>query len=288
MDQQCKTCNVQEGCSHKGQPDDRCIEELIRKDRLNKIKKKFLIMSGKGGVGKTTVAVNLAIALSLRGKKTGLLDIDIHGPNVPKMLGLQGKRAAGSGTELSPIFIPPSLKVMSIGFLLEESKDAVIWRGTLKMHVIEQFLTEVSWGESDYLLIDAPPGTGDEPLSIAQLVPEAEAIIVTTGQEVSLLDVSKSITFCRKTGMKIAGLIENMSGFSCPHCGKDINLFKSGGGEQLALKEEIRFLGAIPIDPEIVNCGDNGIAYLKEYPQTRGSDIFKKIAIELGVEEYES
>ncbi|MEQ8169413.1 MAG: Mrp/NBP35 family ATP-binding protein [Candidatus Eremiobacterota bacterium] len=284
MDQQCKTCNFQEGCSHIGHPDDRCMEEIIRKDRLNKIGKKLLVMSGKGGVGKTSVAVNLAIALTMAGKKVGLLDIDIHGPNIPKMLGLEGKRLAEPSGELSPLFIPPSLKVMSIGFLLERSKEAVIWRGPLKMRIIDQFLTEVTWGELDYLLIDAPPGTGDEPLTIAQLIPGAEAIIVTTGQEVSILDVSKSITFCQRTSMKIAGIIENMSGFSCPHCGQEINLFKTGGGEKLAMDEGIRFLGRIPIDPEIVNCGDSGKAYVKEYPHTKGSDVFKKIAIELGVE----
>lgn len=284
MEQQCKTCNFQEGCTHEGHPDDRCMEEIIRKDKLNRVGKKLLVMSGKGGVGKTSVAVNLAMALSLSGKKTGLLDIDIHGPNVPKMLGLQGKRLPEPAGQLSPLFIPPSLKVMSIGFLLEKSEDAVIWRGLLKMRIIEQFLTDVDWGELDYLVIDAPPGTGDEPLSIAQLIPEAEAVIVTTGQEVSILDVSKSITFCRRVKMKISGLIENMSGFSCPHCGEEINLFKSGGGEKLASNEGIRFLGRIPIEPEIVQAGDSGKSYVKEHPQSRGADILKKIAIELEIE----
>jgi len=168
MDPQCGSCKFKKGCAHQGEPDDRCLERVILKERINKIKRKLLVMSGKGGVGKTSVAVNLALSLVAMNKKVGILDVDIHGPNIPKMLGLEGKKAMGSDTGLMPLFVPPSLKVMSIAFLLENSSDAVIWRGPLKMSIIQQFLKDVDWGELDYLIIDAPPGTGDEPLSVAQ------------------------------------------------------------------------------------------------------------------------
>ncbi len=237
----------------------RFIEQKELKKRLSAIKHKILVLSGKGGVGKSTVAVTMAVLLALQGKKVGLLDIDIHGPNVPKMLGVEGRHVSGTEKNLNPYEYMPNLKLMSIAFLLPESDSAVIWRGPLKMHMIEQFLRDVNWGELDYLVVDAPPGTGDEPLSICQLVPDADgAVIVTTPQEVSVLDVRKCITFCRQVNTPVLGVVENMSGFTCPHCGKEVNLFKSGGGETMAKEMGVTFLGSIPIDPEIVEGGDAG------------------------------
>ena len=281
MDSQCNSCNFKTGCEHQGQPDDRCLERFVLKDKISKITRKFLVMSGKGGVGKSSVAVNLALTMVQAGKKVGILDVDIHGPNIPKMLGVEGEKIVSSGESLKPVFMPPGLKIMSIAFLLQNSSDAVIWRGPLKMSVIQQFLKDVDWGELDCLIIDAPPGTGDEPLSIAQLVDDAEAIIVTTPQDVSILDVKKSITFCKKLNMKIAGMVENMSGLSCPHCNKEINLFKSGGGKKLSEELNINFMGKIPIDPEIVNCGDEGTHYVKKYPQSTAAKSFKDIVSNL-------
>ncbi len=237
----------------------RFIEQKELKKRLSAIKHKILVLSGKGGVGKSTVAVNMAVLLALQGKKVGLLDIDIHGPNVPKMLGVEGRHISGTEKNLNPYEYMPNLKLMSIAFLLAEPDSAVIWRGPLKMHMIEQFLRDVNWGELDYLVVDAPPGTGDEPLSICQLVPDADgAVIVTTPQEVSVLDVRKCITFCRQVNTPVLGVVENMRGFTCPHCGKEVNLFKSGGGETMAKEMGVTFLGSIPIDPEIVEGGDAG------------------------------
>lgn len=237
----------------------RAESEKELKKRLSAIKHKILVLSGKGGVGKSTVAVNISVLLALQGKKVGLLDIDIHGPNVPKMLGVEGRHVSGVENSLNPYEYMPNLKLMSIAFLLPESDSAVIWRGPLKMHMIEQFLRDVNWGELDYLVVDAPPGTGDEPLSICQLVPDADgAVIVTTPQEVSVLDVRKCITFCRQVNTPVLGVVENMSGFTCPHCGKNVDLFKSGGGEKMAKEMGVTFLGSIPIDPEIVQGGDAG------------------------------
>jgi ATP-binding protein involved in chromosome partitioning len=229
---------------------------------LEGIKHRLVIMSGKGGVGKSTVASNLATALSLKGYEVGLLDVDIHGPSIPKMLGLGGRRITGEDGGLLPVFAMPNLIVMSIGFLLREDDAPVIWRGPLKMGVIRQFLEEVKWGDLDYLIVDLPPGTGDEPLSIAQLMPQSDAIIVTTPQDVALLSVRKSINFAKTLKMKIVGIVENMSSLACPHCGKKIDLFKTGGGEKAAIDFSIPFLGQIPIDPKIVEEGDKGIPFI--------------------------
>jgi Mrp family chromosome partitioning ATPase len=229
---------------------------------LEGIKHRLVVMSGKGGVGKSTVASNLAIALSLKGYEVGLLDVDIHGPSIPKMLGLGGRKITGGDDGLLPVFAMPNLIVMSIGFLLREDDAPVIWRGPLKMGAIRQFLEEVKWGDLDYLIVDLPPGTGDEPLSIAQLMPESDTIIVTTPQDVALLSVRKSINFAKTLKMKIVGIVENMSGLACPHCGKKIDLFKTGGGEKAAADFSIPFLGRIPIDPRIVEEADKGIPFI--------------------------
>jgi len=244
-------------------------------DGMKRIKYKLVVMSGKGGVGKSTVAANLAAALADAGRKVGLMDIDIHGPNIPKMLGLEGARIDAGTGGIVPVTARKNLKVMSMAFLLDSTDKAVIWRGPLKIHLIRQFLSDVDWGNLDYLIVDLPPGTGDEPLSIAQNIPTgSHAVLVTTPQEVSLLDVSKSVTFARQLNMKIAGLIENMSGFACPHCGKNIDIFKSGGGERLAARSGIPFLGSIPIDSGIVSGGDTGKTFLADNPDSEAGKAF--------------
>lgn len=221
--------------------------------------KSILVLSGKGGVGKSTVAANLAISLSLQGYATGLLDTDFHGPSIPKLLGMEGTTLTSpDGKRLNPAEIG-SLKVISVDFMLSSRTDAVIWRGPMKMNVIKQLFEDVNWGELDYMIIDCPPGTGDEPLSVVQLIPEPTgAVIVTTPQEISLSDVRRSIQFCHTLKLPVLGVIENMSGFVCPHCGERTELFGSGGGERMASEMGVPFLGRIPIEPEIVSSGDSG------------------------------
>lgn len=232
-------------------------EELIR-CKLLKIKNKLIVMSGKGGVGKSSVATYLSLALAQKGFQVGLLDIDLHGPSIPKMLGLQGVLDITEQKEILPHAYRPNLKVVSIESMLEDADSAMIWRGPLKHGVIQQFLVDCKWDDLDFLVIDCPPGTGDEPLSIARLIPDAKAIIVTTPQEVALADVRKSINFCRKVSLDIAGLVENMSGLFCPHCREHIPIFGTGGGHRTSLQMRIPFLGALPFDPAVVEGGDLG------------------------------
>jgi ATP-binding protein involved in chromosome partitioning len=237
-------------------------ETLELQHRMAEIQHKLLVLSGKGGVGKSTVAVNLAVALAKAGRQVGLLDVDIHGPSVPKLTGLEAQTVHSDGVGVLPVRVADNLAVMSIGFLLTSKADAVIWRGPLKYNVIRQFLKDVAWGTLDYLVIDCPPGTGDEPLSVAQLAgPNAEAIIVTTPQDLSVSDVRRCVTFCRQVNLPILGVLENMSGFTCPQCGTRIDLFKVGGGETLAHETKVPFLGRIPFDPEIVVSGDSGAPF---------------------------
>jgi len=228
---------------------------------LKDIKHVLIVASGKGGVGKTTIAVNLATALSQKGHKVGILDADITGPNVPKMVGLEGQRPDYNEElkKIIPVESPQGVKVISMEFLLEDNTDAIIWRGPLKMGAINQFLGDVKWDALDFLIIDLPPGTSDEPLSIAQMIPEADGvIIVTTPQEVALLDVRKSINFVKKVGLKVIGIVENMSGFKCPHCSEVVNIFGIDGGKNAAKEFNLPFLGAIPLNPEIVPLADAG------------------------------
>ncbi len=245
----------------KGPPPDpaKAAQEASIKVNLAHIKHKILVMSGKGGVGKSTVAVNLAKGLANRGYKVGLMDVDLHGPSIPRMLGLFGLAEAKQDA-IYPLPVGENLKVISIEVLMAEKDQALIWRGPLKISLIKQFISDVAWDSLDYLIVDAPPGTGDEPLSVAQTIPDAKAIVVTTPQEISLADVRKSINFCRQVDMEILGLIENMSGLVCPHCGKEIDLFHSGGGFGLAQHQQLDFLGAVPIDPSVVISADNGRA----------------------------
>jgi ATP-binding protein involved in chromosome partitioning len=245
--------------------------------RMNQIKHKILILSGKGGVGKSTVAVNLAVSLALTGKKVGLLDIDIHGPSIPKILNLEGNNLQTAEDMILPIEMLDNLKVISMGFLLRGSSDAVIWRGPMKYQMIKQFLKDVQWGDLDFLIVDSPPGTGDEPLSIVQLLEHADgAIIVTTPQEVALSDVRKCITFCRQLNLPVLGVLENMSGFICPKCGQETKVFKSGGGEIMANEMHVPFLSRIPIDPQVVEACDSGKPFVYQYKQTQTAKAFER------------
>jgi Mrp family chromosome partitioning ATPase len=227
-------------------------------DNLAQIGHTLAVISGKGGVGKSTVAANLATALAMRGHDVGLLDVDIHGPNIPKLLGVEDVRVSGDEDSIIPATTPSGLKVMSMAFLLQDKNLPVIWRGPLKMNVIRQFLGDVQWGPLDYLIIDLPPGTGDEPLSIAQLIPGGHSVVVTTPQDVALLDARKAVMFARQVNMSVLGVIENMSGFTCPHCGEPIELFKQGGGRRAAEELDVPFLGAVPLDPAVAASGDAG------------------------------
>ncbi len=251
-------------------------QEQIR-DRMGQIKHEVLVLSGKGGVGKSTIAANVAIALSLEGKKVGLLDIDIHGPSIPKILNLEGRGLqADKDQNIMPVTVSDTLKVMSIGFMLAHQDDAVIWRGPRKYGVIKQFLKDVNWGELDFLVIDSPPGTGDEPLAIVQLLEHADgAIIVTTPQDVALSDVRKGITFCRNLNLPVLGVLENMSGFVCPKCGECTDIFKSGGGKTMAENMSVPFLGRIPIDPDIVRACDSGRPYVEQYSTSHAAQAIK-------------
>ncbi|MFO8082874.1 MAG: Mrp/NBP35 family ATP-binding protein [Desulfobacterales bacterium] len=249
------------------------LQDQLIESSLSKIKHKLIVMSGKGGVGKSSIAANIAVGLSKRGYKTGLMDVDLHGPSIAGIMGIEGL------LEITPdkFAIPKSvngLEVVSMQSLLktEDRDKAVIWRGPAKTGVIRQFIGDVQWGELDYLIIDSPPGTGDEPLTVAQSVPDAQAVIVTTPQDVALSDVRKSINFCRVVNLKIFGLVENMGPFVCPCCGKTIELFSCGGGERTARQMGIDFLGSLPFDPSVVKACDAGITKIE---QNRESDFYK-------------
>lgn len=253
-------------------------QDLVIKANLSQIKKKYFVMSGKGGVGKSSVAANLAVCLAEQGSKVGLLDVDLHGPSIPRMLGLEGQLLIGEDRSIQPQPYNDRLLVVSIESMLSDHDDAIIWRGPKKLNAIRQFVSDVSWGPLDYLIIDSPPGTGDEPLAVAQNIHGARAIVVTTPQEVSLADVRKSIRFLGKVGMEVAGLVENMSGFICPHCGERTDLFGSGGGRVLAEALELRFLGAIPLDDGVVPSADKGRPFILEAPSSEFSRAIKEIA----------
>ena len=252
-------------------------EEKKVEKTLATIKNRLLVFSGKGGVGKSTVSTNLSLALAKKGLKVGLLDVDIHGPNIAKMLGVEDKKLDISPEGIKPVKAAENVKLVSMSFLLHDPNLPVIWRGPMKMKAIQQFLGDVDWGELDWLIIDSPPGTGDEPLSVAQLIPATGAIVVTTPQEVSLMDSRKAVAFAHKLNLRIVGIIENMSGMVCPHCGKKINLFKEGGGEKVSLEFGIPFLGRIPLEPEIVTSGDEGKPFVIHQPGSAASKAFADI-----------
>lgn len=246
---------------------------------LGKIKNKILVMSGKGGVGKSTVSVNLALSLAQKGHKVGLMDVDIHGPDVIRMLNLTGtlEPPKSANDLVAPLSYNGNLKVVSLEYMMKDRDEAIIWRGPLKIQAIRQFVADFDWGELDYLIIDAPPGTGDEPLSVAQTIPLVKAIVVTTPQKVALADVRKSINFCKTVNVEIVGVIENMSGFVCPHCNETVDIFKSGGGEQMAREFDLAFLGRIPMDPKVVAAGDDGKPYLSSEEQSPSVTAFSSI-----------
>jgi len=245
---------------------------------LARIKNKIMVMSGKGGVGKTSTSVNLSIALANKGFKVGIMDVDLHGPDVPRMLGLEGMLGLSKNKKLEPMRSIKNLKAVSIESLTSSKDDAIIWRGPIKYSAIKQFIGDVEWGDLDFLVIDSPPGTGDEPLTIAQTITDAKAVIITTPQEVSLADVRKSISFCKTVKMEIFGLVENMSGFECPHCHENVDIFGSGGGERTATEAGIRFLGKVPFDQKVVACGDSGTSIQEKYADSPVSKAITDIA----------
>jgi ATP-binding protein involved in chromosome partitioning len=243
------------GCS--GQPTaDPQNQNIV--NTLSRIKNKLLVMSGKGGVGKSSIATNLAVALAGKGFSTGLLDVDLHGPSVAGMLGIKGILDVNENKKVVPKIVNDHLKAVSMQSLMQDPDQAVIWRGPAKTGIIRQFIADVYWGDLDFLIVDSPPGTGDEPLSVAQTITGAKALIVTTPQEVALADVRKSINFCRTINMQIAGLVENMGPFACPCCGETVELFKSRGGRVTAETMGVDFLGSLPFDPQVVKACDEG------------------------------
>ena len=269
---QCPSGKSCESCGGKCHDDTRKVHE-----NLLGVKHIYLVLSGKGGVGKSTVAVNLAMSLMLQGKQVGLLDVDFHGPSIPKMLGLEGSQLYGEDEKLLPVPLD-NLKVMSIGFTLPDQDHAVVWRGAMKHGIIKQLLGDVLWGDLDALVIDTPPGTGDEPLSICQLLPNADgAILVTTPQQVSATDVSKSLNFLSQLSFPVLGIVENMSGFVCPHCGEITEIFSKGAGEELAKKYGVPFLGRLPIDPKVCEGGDSGVPFVQRYEDSVVAKEFQKV-----------
>ena len=245
---------------------------------MQDIKHTILVMSGKGGVGKSTVAVNIALGLAEKGYEVGILDVDIHGPNIAKMLGIEDRVLEADGNEIEPVEVIPHLKAISLALAGYGHDTPIIWRGPLKMGAIKQFLADVRWGSLDYLIIDSPPGTGDEPLSVCQLIPKMDgAVIVTTPQDVAILDSRKSINFARQLQIPVLGVVENMSGFICPHCDKEVDLFGTGGGERAAEDMGVPFLGRIPMDPRIVKSGDQGRPYIAAVRESPTADAIREM-----------
>lgn len=276
----CDHCDKKE-CSASqpkpGESEKEFKERQMLQSRLCRIRYKILVMSGKGGVGKSTVAGNLAVALMMAGKHVGLLDVDIHGPSIPTMLGIEGQALQADENGLIPIVVN-GIKVMSLGLLLRSQDEAVIWRGPIKMGVIKQFLMEVAWGDLDFLVIDSPPGTGDEPLSVCQLIENMDgAVIVTTPQRVASVNVRKSINFCKQLNVPVIGVIENMSGFVCPRCGEVTSIFLADGGRHMAEDMGVPFLGSIPMDMNIAKSGDDGVPFIASHPDSPAAKIMKNL-----------
>lgn len=257
------------------------IGEQIQ-ENLARIHNRLMVFSGKGGVGKTTVAVNLALALSQKNLRVGVLDIDIHGPNVPRMVGVEQPiiETTQEG-RIKPIVTSTGLKVISMAFFLPDGRAPVVWRGPLKMRAITQFLADVDWGELDWLVIDAPPGTGDEPLSIAQMIPGAQALIVTTPQAVSAMDAQRAVEFARLVGLRVVGIVENMSTFICPHCGKATELFPRGSAARMAQEMGVPILARIPFVPAVAIAGDDGRAVVIADPKSAVAELFQNLAARL-------
>jgi ATP-binding protein involved in chromosome partitioning len=247
-------------------------------ENMKDVKHKIVILSGKGGVGKTTVATNLAISFAQRGKTSGILDVDIYGPNVPKLLGLEGQHPIAEGDFIIPILGPLNVKVMSMAFLLRKDDDAVAWRGPLVAKAISQFLSNVKWGELDVLVVDLPPGTGDEILSILQSIPDIDGVvIVSTPQEVAVLDARRAIQLVEKMGVPILGIVENMSEFICPKCGESYKIFGEGAAKSAAEEYGIEHLGTLPLDPRVITLSDKGTPFVIEDPDSRASKSFNAL-----------
>jgi ATP-binding protein involved in chromosome partitioning len=281
----CRSCQKSDCPALKRNPNEN--EEDFRdrqkcQSRLCRVGHKVVVLSGKRGVGKSTVAVNLALALCMAGRRVGLMDIDIHGPSIPIMLGLEHAAVQGLSDELLPVETA-GLKVVSAGFFLRSQNDALVWHGPMKMAAIKQFLKDIAWGDLDFMIIDAPPGTGDEPLSACRLIGRLDgAVIVTTPQKVAAVDVRKSITFCRQMAVPVLGVVENMNGFACPRCGDITFISGAGGAKRMAAEMTVPFLGSLPIDPEIAEACDIGRAYVYRYAMSATarimSDIIQPIA----------
>lgn len=276
----CVGCPNQTACASgdgsKVDPDVLKIAHRLR----TAVKHKILVLSGKGGVGKSTVATQLSLCLSTHALDVGLLDIDVCGPSIPHMMGVKGEEVRMSNSGWSPVYVEENLGVMSIGFMLEKQDDAIIWRGVRKTGLIKQFLRDVDWGELDYLVVDAPPGTSDEHITLVQLLKESDvdgAVIVTTPQEVSLIDVRKMINFCKKSGTRVIGVVENMSGFVCSHCNNCTDVFYAGGGtEKMCLDMQVPFLGKIPMDPVVSRVGEMGKSLFDEKEESGGVVAMRK------------
>jgi len=272
-DDKCGSCSSGDCNGCPSEPEDKKLQS-----NLDRIKAKVVVLSGKGGVGKSNVSANIAVALSLAGKKTGLLDVDVHGPSIPRLLSLTGIQPHAQNDSIEPIHWSANLSVMSLGFFLPDQDSSVIWRGPVKMGMIKQFVRDVDWGDLDFLVVDCPPGTGDEPLTALQTLGKGvHAVIVTTPQGLAIDDVRRSVDFCRQLDANILGIVENMSGFVCPDCGKLHNIFSSGGGEELAKVTGVPFLGAIPLDPQVVKAADNGMPFMKNNLDSPTAKSFEEI-----------
>lgn len=278
----CEGCPNQAICASSKKEKETPADKAIVNERLSVVQHKVLVLSGKGGVGKSTFSAQLAFALAAADHQVGLMDIDICGPSIPKMLGLEGEQIHHSNLGWSPVYVDDNLGVMSVGFLLSDPNEAVIWRGPKKNGLIKQFLRDVDWGPLDFLVVDAPPGTTDEHMSVATLMKESGidgAVIVTTPQEVALMDVRKEVNFCKKAGIRVIGVVENMSGFVCPNCKNETQIFKpsSGGAAKMCQDMAVPFLGSVPLDPRIARSCDEGKFYLSEFPDSVATKAFNTV-----------